>query len=110
MLSPLFIATNIILVFLNLVSDHVFNVPGIHVKLRSSYWHFNTALLHDEMFPKSRGLKMKSTFSSVQRWCLINQLCSRSLQDLETEIVEVQTLVSTGDQGHFEALKSKRLL
>lgn len=32
-----------------------------------------------------------------------------SLQDLETEVVELQSLVdSTGNQGHIEVLKSKK--
>lgn len=34
---------------------------------------------------------------------------TRSLQDLEIEVVELQSLVdSTGNQGQFEALKSKK--
>ncbi len=99
-----------------------------NVKTSSAYWHFNTALLEDHSFRDAfRFLwfshrEKKSEFASVQKWwdfgkTVIKQFCqqythnvtkhiTRSLQNLETE---VQHLLScTGDQGHVEALKSKK--
>ncbi|KAK3526474.1 hypothetical protein QTP70_029652, partial [Hemibagrus guttatus] len=71
--------------------------------------------------------KEKRDLSSCRQWwdhgkVLIQQLCqqytanvtrdiTKSLRELEIEIVELQTLSeSTGDRGHFENLKAKKAL
>ena len=101
-----------------------------NLKPKSAYWHFNTALLHDEHFKdvfrffwgvfKNR----KKDYNSLRQWwdcgkVEIMQLCqeytlnvtrdiTRSIEDLGIEIVELQSLVdSTGNRGHIENLKTK---
>ncbi len=52
--------------------------------------------------------------SQIKQFCQqytrnVTKHITRSLQDLDTEVVELQRLVdSTGHQGHTEALKSKK--
>ena len=113
------------------VSDHALVQCSFliqNVKTSSAYWHFNTALLDDFSFREAfrflwhSDRDKKAEFTSIQKWwdygkTVIRIFCqqynrnvtkqiSRSLQDLETE---VQHLMSgTGDQGHVEALKSKK--
>lgn len=44
-----------------------------------------------------------------QYTCNVTNHITRSLQDLEAEVIKLQRLVdSTGNQGHIEALKSKK--
>ena len=102
-----------------------------NVRLQSAYWHFNTALLHDKAFRAAfecfwfTHRKCKSDFACVQQWwdfgkSQIKQLCqqftrnvtrdiTRSMRDLETQVVELQSLAgSTGDRGLLDSLKSKK--
>ena len=102
-----------------------------NVKLHSAYWHFNTGLLNDNSFKEGFACvwgihqSQKSSFPSLQQWWDIGKVqvklfcqqytrnvtkhITRSLQDLEIEVVELQELVdSTGNQGHVEALKVKK--
>uniref|UniRef100_A0A3Q3F5N5 Reverse transcriptase domain-containing protein n=2 Tax=Labrus bergylta TaxID=56723 RepID=A0A3Q3F5N5_9LABR len=102
-----------------------------NVRLQSAYWHFNTTLLHDKAFKSALEYfwvthrQLKSDFKTIQQWwdfgkSQIKQLCqqytrnvtrdiSRSLRDLEIEVVELQGLVdATGNQGHLASLKSKK--
>uniref|UniRef100_A0AAQ4RMD0 Reverse transcriptase domain-containing protein n=1 Tax=Gasterosteus aculeatus aculeatus TaxID=481459 RepID=A0AAQ4RMD0_GASAC len=99
---------------------------------RSAYWHFNSVLTCDqnfrEVFVYFWGVfrLRKSEFSSLKQWwdhgkIEIGLLCqqhtfnvtrdiARSMKDLETEIVELEHLSeSTGDRGHFEVLKGKKM-
>ncbi|XP_053533103.1 transposon TX1 uncharacterized 149 kDa protein isoform X1 [Ictalurus punctatus] len=103
-----------------------------NVKPKSAYWHFNTALLEDTNFRESfiyfwNVFKYeKMAFSSIQQWwdvakAQIKAFCQqytlnvtrdivRSLKALETGIVELQCLETTGDRGQVEALKSKKAI
>ena len=115
-------------------SDHSMVICDVcvpNITHKSAYWHFNNALLVDENFRdvfiffwkdfRSR----KAEFISLRQWwdcgkIEIRQLCQqytqgitrtiiRSMNDLEMEIVELQSNVgSTGDRGQFEVLKLKR--
>ena len=101
------------------------------VKPRSAYWHFNSTLLCDSNFKEAVKFfwnsfrDEKQNFKSLRLWwdcgkVKIKQLCqqytlnvtrdiTRSMSDLEIEMVELQNAVeSTGDRGHFEVLKSKK--
>ncbi|KAL6480711.1 hypothetical protein MHYP_G00117440 [Metynnis hypsauchen] len=115
-------------------SDHCMvqcTVRKSHVKPQSAYWHFNTALLDDANFRESFIFfwdvfsSRKTAFSSLQQWwdvakVQIRVFCqqytlnvtrdiARSLKALETEIVVLQGLAeATGNQGHIEALKTKK--
>lgn len=102
-----------------------------NVRVRSAYWHFNTALLRDKTFRTAFEFfwlthrKSKSDFACIQQWwdfgkCQIKQLCqqftpnvtrdiTRSMRHLETQVVELQSLaVSTGNRGLLDSLKSKK--
>ena len=102
-----------------------------NVKPKSAYWHFNTALLSDahfkDVFRFFWGVfkRRKNDFKSLRQWwdcgkVEIKQLCqqytlnvsrdiTRSMEDLEIEIVDLQSLAgSTGNGGNSEDLKSKR--
>lgn len=53
-------------------------------------------------------LERKKQFCQQYTWNITKHI-TRSLQDLEIGIVELQSLVDySGNQGHFEALKSKK--
>ena len=116
------------------ISDHCLVQCSCYIqniKVQSAYWHFNTSLSHDNAFREALDFlwalhkKKKSNYSSLQQWwdigkTQIKQLCqqytrnvtkhiTRSLQDLEIEVVELQNIVdSTGNQEHNQALKSKK--
>lgn len=105
-------------------SDHslvLCHVSRRNIKHRSAYWHFNTSLLCDSRFKE--GLKFlwnnfkstKNEFESLRQWwdygkVKIRQFCqqytfsvsrdiTRSLKDLEIDLVEVETLTdSTGNR------------
>ena len=102
------------------------------VRPRSAYWHFNNSLLHDKHFKEAfiflwSILKSeKQQFSSLRQWwdCSkveVKQWChqhtlnvtkvnTRSMEDLESGIVELQGLAdSTGNREHIEALKTKKI-
>lgn len=102
-----------------------------NIRCRSAYWHFNTALLSDQGFIKAFTIfwsvfkQTKSDFSSLQQWwdvgkSKIKSLClqytrnvsrdlARSMKDLESEMVESQTLAdSTGERRHIEVFKAKK--
>ena len=115
-------------------TDHAMvacNVFISKLKSRSAYWHFNTSLLCDAHFKDvfkffwSSFKGRKSDFISLKLWwdcgkVEIKQLCqqytrnvtrdiARSMEDLETEIVEVLNLIdSTGNRDHIKDLKSKK--
>lgn len=107
------------------------NVLITNIKPKSAFWHFNTTLLSDDHF--KGGFRFfwgifrtrKQDFNSLRQWwdcgkAEITQLCqqhtpnvtwdiTKSMRDLEIEIVELQNLVnSTGNRGHIEDLKSKK--
>lgn len=117
------------------ISDHSLVQVSIFikdVKCKSAYWHFNVTLLSDSVFKDtfkffwSEYAKTKSDFTSLQQWWdigkgKIKQLClqytlnvtrdmTRSMKDLESEIVKLQDLAdSTGEKEHFKVLKRKKL-
>jgi len=99
---------------------------------RSAYWHFNSVLTFERNFREVLFYfwcvfrPRKSNFSSLRQWwdrCKIEirLLCqqhtfnvtrdiTRSMKDLETDIVDLGSLSeSTGDRGHMEVLKSKKM-
>lgn len=105
----------------------------VNVKPKSAYWHFNSTLLCDVNFKETFKFFWKSfrsekqDFTSLRQWwdcgkVKIKQLCqqytlnvtrniTRSMSDLEIEIVELQRVIeSTGHRGHFEVIKSKKSL
>jgi hypothetical protein len=106
-------------------SDHCLVECSIYIaniKPKSAYWHFNVLLLQDKAFIetftyfwKQFGLK-KHAYRSLRQWwdygkVEIQQLCrqytlnvsreiSRSMRNLEIEIVELQnSAASTGNRG-----------
>ncbi len=117
------------------ISDHSFVLCNIFikdVKCKSAFWHFNVALLDDNVFRDTfrafwDGFKnTKSEYVSLQQWwdigkSKIKQLClqytlnvtkdmTRSMKDMEREILELQELAdSTGEREHFNALKRKKI-
>ena len=115
-------------------SDHAMvwsNVFIANVKHKSAYWHFNTALLLDTHFKESFIFlwkvyqTRKKDFASLKQWwdcgkVEIKNFCqqytfnvsrdiTRSMSDLEIEIVELQNSVaSTGNRGSINDLKYKK--
>ena len=103
-----------------------------NVKPKSAYWHFNSVLTFDRKFREvfiyfwDVFRQRKNDFSSLRQWwdhgkTEIKLLCqqhtlnvtrdiTRSMKDLEIDIVELENLgESTGDRGHNEVLKIKKL-
>ena len=116
-------------------SDHAMvscNVFIANVKHKSAYWHFNTALLLDTHFKESfiflwQVFKTrKGDFSSLKQWwdcgkVEIKNFCqqytfnvsrdiTRSMNDLEIEIVELQNVASTGNRGSIDDLEYKKAI
>ena len=102
-----------------------------NIRLKSAYWHFNTALLNDQAFRTvfkffwESHRESRPAFTNIQQWwdfgkTQIKQLCqqftrgvttdlTRSMKDLETQMVELQTLAdSTANRGPLDSLKSKK--
>lgn len=116
------------------ISDHALVQCSIlikNIKCKSAYWHFNSALLSDNIFKNvfrsfwSNHRLTKHEYSSLQQWwdvgkVKIKQLClqytlkvtkdmARSMRALEREVVELQGLAdSTGDREWIQVLKSKK--
>ena len=109
------------------------NVFITNILPKSAYWHFNLALTYDRSFREALSYfwtvfrQRKGDFTCLRQWwdhgkVQIKQLCqqhtlnvtrdvTRSIRDLEMNIVELENLSdSTGNRGHIEALKSKRLV
>ena len=103
-----------------------------NVKPKSAYWHFNSVLTFDRKFREvliyfwDVFRQRKNDFSSLRQWwdhgkTEIKLLCqqhtlnvtrdiTRSMKDLEIDIVDLENLgESTGDRGHIEVLKIKKL-
>uniref|UniRef100_A0A8C2GDM5 Reverse transcriptase domain-containing protein n=1 Tax=Cyprinus carpio TaxID=7962 RepID=A0A8C2GDM5_CYPCA len=101
------------------------------VKPKSAYWHFNNNLLQDEFFKESFKFfweahrKTKPGFSSVQQWWDVGKVqikqftqqytlnvtkeLTRSLDFLEKEIIELESLAhSTGDPCFLEVYSKKK--
>ena len=112
----------------SLLLSHVF---FRNVLPKSAYWHFNSVLTFDQNFKDvlmyfwSVFRQRKGDFSSLRQWwdhgkTQIRLLCqqhtlnvtrdaTRSMKDLETDIVELEHLSeSTGNQGYIESLKGKK--
>ena len=114
-------------------SDHAMvycDVFIANVKHKSAYWHFNTALLLDKHFRESFIFlwqvfkSRKGDFTSLKQWwdcgkVEIKNFCqqytfnvsshiTRSMRDLEIEIVELQNVASTGNRGSIDDLKYKK--
>lgn len=114
-------------------TDHCLVVCNVvNLKPQSAYWHFNTTLSSDSNFKdvfrfffREFLRSRKPDFNSLRQWwdggkIEIKQPCqqytlnvtrdiARSMRDLETGIVELQSLLeSTGNRDHIEDLKSKR--
>jgi hypothetical protein len=109
-------------------SDHCLITKVVYinaVKPESTYWHFNITLLSDAHYRKccsffwERWRSQNDSFVSLQQWwdtgkIQIQQLCNqytmnvtrnitRSMNALESEIVELLTLVeTTGDRGYTQ--------
>ncbi|MPV02303.1 hypothetical protein FVA96_24195, partial [Escherichia coli] len=116
-------------------SDHSLLVCNVFIRNilpKSAYWHFNSGLTFDRNFRAvlsyfwSVFRLRKSDFSSLRQWwdrgkIEIRLLCqqhtlnvtrdiTRSMKDLETDIVELERLnESTGERGHIEVLKIKKM-
>lgn len=96
------------------------------------YWHFNSVLISDKGFKEALSYfwcifrDRKNEFDSLRQWwdhgkVQIKLLCQqytlnvtqhmcRSMKDLESEIVDLETLsYSTGNRGHIEVLNSKKM-
>ncbi len=115
-------------------SDHSMVVACVFinsVKIKSAYWHFNSALLEDAHFCKCFSFfwlgwkSKKSSFTSIQQWwdigkVQIQKLCNQytfnvtrdmvqSIRRLEMDIVELQTLNgATANQNQLQALKKNK--
>lgn len=102
-------------------------------RAKSAYWHFNSVLTFDKGFREALSCfwtafrHKKADFTCLRQWwdhgkTEIKLLCQqytlsvtrdtcRSIKDLETEIVALETTSdSTGDGGCIEILKSKKWL
>lgn len=112
-------------------SDHsivIFTGFIANIKSKSAYWHFNVSLLEDNFFKEVfsefwKTFKVKTKlYTSIQQWwdcwkIKIQQLCQqytfnvsrdvvRSLEELEVEIVKLQSLVdSTRNPRWFDAFR-----
>ena len=97
-------------------------------KPKSAYWHFNSVLVHDKSFREVLEYfwgvfrQRKGDFSSLRQWwdhgkIQIQLLCkqhtlnitrdiTRSMRELETDIVELE---STENRGCIESLKEKKM-
>ncbi|KAK3525572.1 hypothetical protein QTP70_000458 [Hemibagrus guttatus] len=101
----------------------VYSAEDIKEFLRNTKWQKNVAL--EEFFPDRKQFihnvkffRREGAFVDVEifrlkklitRYTLnVTRDIVRSLKALEIEIVELQRLEATGDQGHIEALKSKK--
>ncbi len=96
------------------------------MKCKIAFWHFNVALLDDNVFRDTfkafwDGFKnTKSEYISFQQWwdigkSKIKQLCLKYTlnvtKDLEREILELQQLAdSTGKENTLMFSKGKKLL
>lgn len=115
-------------------SDHSLVSCSVFIKnirLRSAYWHFNTALLNNQAFRTAfkyfwvRHRGSRPAFPSTQQWWDVGKthiklLCqqftrnatrdlTRSLRNLEFEAEELQSLAeASGNQGHLGSLKRKK--
>uniref|UniRef100_A0A3Q3EUV6 Reverse transcriptase domain-containing protein n=1 Tax=Labrus bergylta TaxID=56723 RepID=A0A3Q3EUV6_9LABR len=99
---------------------------------KSAYWHFNSVLTFDKHFKEvliyfwDVFRQRKGEFNSLRQWwdhgkTEIKLLCqqhtlnvtrdiTRSMKDLETDIVELERLSeSTANRGYIEILKVKKL-
>ena len=116
-------------------TDHSLVFCDVHFKNvlpKSAYWHFNSVLILDKGFKEVLSFfwcvfrDRKSEFDSLRQWwdhgkIQIKLLCQqytltvtqhmcRSIKDLESEIVELETFShSTGNRGHIEVLNSKKM-
>uniref|UniRef100_A0A3Q3B436 Reverse transcriptase domain-containing protein n=1 Tax=Kryptolebias marmoratus TaxID=37003 RepID=A0A3Q3B436_KRYMA len=116
-------------------TDHSLLLGSVFIRNilpRSAYWHFNSALIHNQGFREIlrffwTGFRQeKGDFTCLKQWWdhgkvqikLLSQQhtlnvtrdIAGSIRDLEMNIVELERLSeSTGNREHIEALKSKRL-
>ena len=103
-----------------------------NIRPKSAYWHFNSVLTFDKGFSEVLSYfwtafrNRKADFTCLRQWwdhgkVEIKLLCQqytlnvsrdtcRSMKDLETEIVELETMsASTENRGYIEILKSKKM-